>query len=85
VKGRTVRSKPDAPINSGVNGIIIVKVCVDTRGNVARAQFIPEGSTVTDDRTIGAAVTNAKNWKFNENSMAADRTCGVIKFYYKMK
>lgn len=85
IKGRTVRSKPDAPLNSGVNGIIIVKVCVDTRGNVARAQFIPEGSTVTDDRTIGAAVTNAKNWKFNENSMAADRTCGVIKFYYKMK
>ena len=85
VKGRTVRSKPDVPTNRGVNGIVIVKICIDTRGNVVRAQFIEEGSTVTDDRTIGAAVTNAKNWKFNENSMAADRACGVIKFYYKMK
>lgn len=85
IPGRTVRSKPDSPKNPGVNGVVVVRVCVDTKGNVVRAQFIENGSNLTDSRAIAASVANAKNWKFNENSMAAYKECGVIKFYFKMK
>lgn len=83
--GRTVRSKPATPKNPGVQGVVAVKICVDTKGNVVKSQFAHYGSTITDNKAIAAAVANAKKWKFNENSMAADRECGVIKYYFKVK
>lgn len=85
IKGRTVRSKPQVPQNPGVNGVIIVTVCVNTKGKVVKAKFSQKGSTVTDDVVIGQAVTNSREWKFNENSMAAEKQCGTIKYYYKVK
>ena len=54
-------------------------------GKVVKAKFLPESSTVTNDIVIGQAVANARKWKFNENSMAADRQCGTITYYYKVK
>ncbi|MFK7950492.1 MAG: hypothetical protein AB8G11_23095 [Saprospiraceae bacterium] len=85
IPGRTVRSKPVAAQNPGVNGVVIVRVCINTKGDVVRAQFLQNGSTVTNENAIAAAVANANKWKFNENSMAAYKECGVIKFYFKVK
>ena len=31
VPGRTVRSKPKSPSNPGLNGTVVVKVCVDVK------------------------------------------------------
>ena len=85
INGRTVRSKPDSPKNPGVQGVVLVKICIDVKGNVVKSKFSQEGSTISNNTAIAAAVANAKRWKFNEHSMAPEKQCGTITYYFKIK
>jgi len=85
VSGRTVAKKPSPPTNPGVKGSVVVKICIDNKGNVTSAEFTQRGSTVTDGGAIAEAVANAKKWKFNTDVMAPDKQCGTVRYNYTIK
>lgn len=81
VKGRTVVKKPKAPtVNNDVNGIVIIKICVNNDGKVTIADFTQKGSTTTSNYAIKAAIANAKKWEFNKDMTVPDRQCGYIRY-----
>lgn len=85
VQGRSVKTRPKPPTNPGVNGNVVIKICIDNKGNVISANYTQSGSSVTSAAAIKEAESNAKKWKFNTDAMAPDKQCGTIKYNYKVK
>jgi hypothetical protein len=83
IAGRRVSNRPQPPTNPGVNGNVVIKICIDNNGNVISANFTQEGSAITSAAAIQVAVANAKKWKFNTDAMAPDKQCGTIRYNYK--
>jgi len=83
IAGRRVSNRPQPPTNPGVNGNVVIKICIDNNGNVISANFTQKGSAITSAAAIQVAVANAKKWKFNTDAMAPDKQCGTIRYNYK--
>jgi TonB family protein len=85
ISGRSVKSKPKRLRNPGVNGTVVITICVNPKGSVTSAEYTQKGSTITSDEAIREAISNAKEWKFNENPMAGDKECGKITYKFEVK
>ncbi len=83
LKGRGVLYVPTIKDNSQKIGKVVVKVCVNNRGDVISSQFTQRGSTTTDSELINIAESGAKKYKFTPSS--TDRQCGSIMIEFKVK
>lgn len=83
LKGRNALSKPVAPKNpTQKSGVVVIKICVDRRGNVTSATYTQKGSTLNDSKAISTAIKDAKGWKFNPASNGLDEQCGSIRYVF---
>jgi TonB family protein len=85
VSGRSSKSKPSPPNNPGINGTAVIKICVDPKGNVTSAEFTQKGSSITSEKAIQEAISNAKKWTFNADPMAIDEQCGKVTYKFEVK
>jgi outer membrane biosynthesis protein TonB len=81
--GRGVKDAPKLQEQSQKSGRVVLKVCVDTDGNVLSARFDSKLSNTPDQDLIQAAVTNAKQYKFA--SGGAEQQCGTITYNFIVK
>ncbi|MBR9921934.1 MAG: hypothetical protein GYB31_13930 [Bacteroidetes bacterium] len=80
---RGVSYKPTVRDNSQKQGIIVVKVCVDSNGKVISAEWTQAGSTTTDSQLRSIAISAAKKWKFTSSSVS--KQCGTIRYDFKVQ
>ena len=80
---RGVASAPKITDNSQQQGTVVVKVCVNSSGQVISAEFTQRGSTISDSRLKTIAVSNAKRWKFSPGSV--DKQCGTISYRFRVQ
>ncbi|MCB0707522.1 MAG: energy transducer TonB [Saprospiraceae bacterium] len=80
---RGVTFKPTVRDNSQKQGIVVIKVCVDSDGNVLSAEFTQAGSTTVDSSLKSIAIEAAKKWKFSSSSVS--KQCGTIQYDFKVK
>jgi TonB family protein len=80
---RGVASAPKITDNSQQQGTVVVKVCVNSSGDVISAEFTQLGSTISDSRLKNLAVSNAQRWKFSPGSV--DKQCGTITYRFRVQ
>lgn len=80
---RGVASAPKITDNSQQQGTVVVKVCVNSSGDVVSAEFTQLGSTISDSRLKNLAVSNAQRWKFSPGSV--DKQCGTITYRFRVQ
>lgn len=68
---------------SQATGRVVVKVCVDSQGNVLSSKFTQSGSTTSNAQLRRLAEANAKKWKFRPGEL--DKQCGTITYEFKVK
>ena len=68
---------------SQTTGSVVVKVCVDARGNVVHANFTLRGSTIVNSQLCRLAEANARKWKFKPGEL--DKQCGTIIYDFQVK
>ncbi len=81
--GRGVLSKPKITDNSQKVGDVVMKVCVNSDGQVISAKFTQAGSTSSDPGLVATAVKAAKKYKFSKGSV--DKQCGTIKIKFRVR
>lgn len=85
LKGRTPREgtilKPKD--NSNVEGVVVVRICVDAEGNVISATK-GQGTDIYDDNLINAAIEAARKVKFNAQE-GAQNAYGTITYKFTFK
>lgn len=81
--GRTVIRYPTLMDDSQRKGVVVIKICVDSRGFVRTARFTQKGSTTTDLYLVELALGAARNYLFSAS--AAERQCGTIAFDFQLK
>ncbi len=69
--------------SSQYEGIVIVRVCVNARGQVVSAKYTAVGSTTSNATLIRLAEENANKWSFKSGSL--DKQCGTITYDFKVK
>lgn len=80
---RGVTSAPKITDNSQQEGTAVVRVCVNSSGDVISAEFTQLGSTITDSRLKNIAVSNAERWKFSPGGV--DKQCGTITYRFRVQ
>ncbi|MBL7808347.1 MAG: hypothetical protein JNN28_11045 [Saprospiraceae bacterium] len=79
----TLVEMPAVPVSTDtVAWVTVVKICVNWKGDVISADFLPEMCTTTDTSKINQSVRVAKTYKFEEKQGFAVQ-CGTITFKYK--
>jgi len=63
------------------SGTVVVKMCIDIKGNVKTAKFTQKGSTTFDRRLRNMALKAAKQAKFSKGVNLEE--CGTITFNFK--
>lgn len=61
-----------------------VKICVNWKGDVISAEYLPDKSTATDTSKINQSVRMAKTYKFEERQ-GSPIQCGTVTFKFKQK
>ena len=80
---RGVSYRPTVRDNSQKQGVVVVKVCVDSSGKVISAEFTQAGSTTVDSQLKSIAINAAKKWKFSSSSVS--KQCGTIRYDFKVQ
>ena len=83
LEGRTVIQYPTLDDNTQKKGLVVVRICVDSRGIVRTARYTQKGSTTTDLYLVDLAVGAARKYIFSAS--AAERQCGMIAFDFQLK
>ncbi len=83
IAGRKIVKKPRIQDRSQNTGVVNVKVCVDSEGNVTSAKYTQSGSTTSNSNLIKKAVAGAKGYKFDKTDR--DTQCGTIKINFKVQ
>ena len=74
----------DTPVNdTDEEGNIVIKVCVNSAGDVIFANYTLKGSTLTSEQLKKLAIEASKNWKFGESDL--DTECGTITYRFKAR
>ncbi|GAA5225058.1 TonB family protein [Membranihabitans marinus] len=81
--GRNLTYKPNVVERSQKTGRVVVRVCVDDKGNVSESSFTQKGSTTGDTDLINTAIKFAKQYKFSPSTVS--KQCGTITFDFKIK
>lgn len=80
---RGVLFEPSIQDNSQKTGRVVVRVCVDSEGNVVSAEYTQRGSTTTDGDLRRRAIESAERFKFTQSDI--DRQCGTITVEFKLE
>jgi TonB family protein len=80
---RGVVFEPSIKDSSQKTGRVVVKVCVNSSGDVASAQYTQKGSTTTDADLKDLAVKSARRFRFTPSDI--DTQCGTITIDFKVK
>ncbi len=83
ISGRKIVKKPRIQDRSQNTGVVNVKVCVDSEGNVTSAKYTQSGSTTSNANLIKKAVDGAKGYKFDKTDRESQ--CGTIKINFKVQ
>lgn len=75
--------EPEIDENSQKSGKVVVKVCVNNRGEVTEASYTQRGSTTTDSGLVKAAIDGSKKYRFSKSPI--DKQCGTITIEFKLK
>ncbi len=81
--GRKKVSSPKITNNSQKTGIVVVRVCVDSKGKVVSAKYTQSGSTTTDQGLIKSAIAGARKYRFSKGDV--DKQCGTIKINFRLR
>ncbi len=81
--GRRIQYVPQVVENSQKTGRVVVRVCVNSSGQVSEATFTQRGSTTGDPDLVNTAIKFSRQYRFSESSV--DRQCGTITFDFKVK
>ena len=74
---------PGISDNSNKTGVVVIYLCIDSKGKVRSAKYTLKGSTTSDPQLQKLALDNAKKWSFNAGP--TDSTCGTITYEFKVK
>lgn len=69
--------------DSGKEGIVVLDVCIDQKGQVISANFSPQGSTTKDEYLLNLVIENVRKWEFAEG--AAEKDCGKVTYRFVLK
>ncbi|MCC6281268.1 MAG: hypothetical protein IT262_11740 [Saprospiraceae bacterium] len=67
----------------GTEGVAVVKICVDSTGNVTEAVLVPEKSTITNPVAVERILDAARQYRFMPD--AGDLQCGNLTFKFQNK
>jgi hypothetical protein len=70
-------------IDSVNNITVVVKIVVDSKGNVVSAEPVPDRSTTTDQMLLGRAKEAALKAKFEKKSSTTETQTGFITYKFK--
>jgi len=73
---RGVLFEPSFDDSSQKSGRVVVKVCINEKGNVISSKYTQRGSTTTDWELIAIAEKNAKKYRFTPSNIKEQ--CGTI-------
>jgi colicin import membrane protein len=82
LKGRKVTSRPTADCPVKEKGVVVVKVTVDSQGNVTDASPTLSGSTLSDEQSKSCAVKTAKKFKFASSDASSQTGTIAVKFNF---
>jgi len=80
---RGVVSEPKIVDNSQKEGRVIIKVCVNSDGNVVSADYTQKGSSTQDATLVNIAKKNAMKFKFTSSDVS--QQCGTITYDFKLQ
>jgi outer membrane biosynthesis protein TonB len=83
LKNRTIKGKPQFSYKCEAHGKVVMSIKVNKMGRVIDAYFTQSGSTTADECLIGRARQLAMDYRFDENSTAADVQLGSIEFFFR--
>lgn len=83
LKDRGVLHEPEIDENSQKIGRIVIRVCVNSKGEVIEAKYTQKGSTSTDLELVKVAEDAAKQYLFSPS--AIEKQCGTISIDFKLK
>jgi hypothetical protein len=73
-----------SPEMDSVDAVTTVKICINWKGEVISAEYLPDKSTSTDTSKINQSVRLAKTYKFEERQGSSIQ-CGTVTFKFKQK
>jgi outer membrane biosynthesis protein TonB len=82
LSNRGLLFEPDFEDNSQKEGKVVIKICVDTQGQVVSAKFTQRGSTTTDAELVKIALDNSKKYVFSKSDI--EEQCGTITVEFKL-
>lgn len=77
------KDNSDNYVDSKSYGVVVIKICVDSSGNVISAQHIEKGSTTSDKDIVQKAIDDALKWKFEKSDL--ELQCGTMKYKFLFK
>ena len=80
---RGIMFQPTITDDSQKTGRVVVRICVNSNGEVNSAAYTQRGSTTTDSHLIELAERNAKKYRFSKSEI--DEQCGNIIIDFKLK
>ena len=85
IQGRSIVGSLPSPVyNSNTEGRVIVNITVDASGSVVSATYSERGSTTSNSELVNAALSAAKNAKFNTVNNATNQT-GTITYNFRLQ
>ncbi len=83
LKDRGIIYQPSITDNTQKTGRVVVKICVNKKGQVIFAKYTQKGSTTTDSHLIDLAESSARKYRFNQSEI--EEQCGNIIIDFKLK
>lgn len=80
---RGVLYTPKIEDSSQKTGKVVIRVCVNSAGDVVEARFTQRGSTTADGELVKVAIENSKKFRFSKGSI--DKQCGTITIDFKVR
>lgn len=80
---REVVFEPNIKENSQKSGTVVIRICVDSDGNVVESDYTQKGSTTSDAALVAVAEKAAKEYKFTLSTIS--RQCGTVTIKFVVK
>lgn len=80
---RRILERPPIRDNTQKTGKVLVEICLSRRGKVISAEYIPKGSTTSDEHLIQLALDNVRQWRFEKGT--EKKQCGSITFNFMLQ
>jgi tetratricopeptide (TPR) repeat protein len=78
---RAIIERPNILILAEKDGVVTVEICVNDKGIVEYAEFVPNKSTLNQSSLVSLAIRKAKEFWFEDNDFP--KQCGYISYVVK--